>query len=110
MLTGWLADRRPIPAQVIAGDFNEVPTGPAIKIMKQRYRSAYQLRHGFEPLATCPTALVPLGDWSGCLDYIFVSSSIRQVPEARIFCDEPSPDDDTLYPSDHVGILATLEI
>lgn len=110
MLTGWLADRRPIPAQVIAGDFNEVPTGPAIKIMKQRYRSAYQLRHGFEPLATCPTALVPLGDWSGCLDYIFVSSGICQVPEARIFCDEPAPDDDTLYPSDHVGLLATLEI
>ncbi|WP_420642299.1 endonuclease/exonuclease/phosphatase family protein [Candidatus Leptofilum sp.] len=110
MLTGWLADRRPIPAQVVAGDFNELPTGPAIQIMKQRFRSAYQLRHGAEPLATFPTALLPLGDWSGCLDYIFVSSGIRQVSAAKIFCDKPDPDDDTLYPSDHVGLLATLEI
>jgi endonuclease/exonuclease/phosphatase family metal-dependent hydrolase len=110
MLTGWLADKRPIPAQVVAGDFNELPTGPAIKIMKQRFRSAYQLRHGYEPLATFPTALPPLGEWCGCLDYIFVSSAIRHVPEATIFCDVPAPNDDTLYPSDHVGLLATLEI
>lgn len=110
MLTGWLADRRPVPAQVVAGDFNELPTGPAIQIMKQRFRSAYQLRHGAEPLATFPTALLPLGDWSGCLDYIFVSKGVRQVPDAKIFCDEPDPDDNTLYPSDHVGLLATLEI
>ena len=110
MLTGWLADSRPIPAQVVAGDFNETPDGPAIQIMKQRFRSGYQLRHHFEPVATFPTALVPPGEWAGCLDYIFVSSGIRQVPQAQIFCDEPAPDDDTLYPSDHVGLLVTLEI
>lgn len=110
MLTGWLADVRPIPAQIVAGDFNELPNGPAIQIMKQRFRSAYKVRHGFEPLATFPTALVPLRDWSGCLDYIFVSSGIKRVQEAKIFCDEPSLEDDTLYPSDHVGLLATLEV
>lgn len=109
-LTGWLADIRPIPAQVIAGDFNELPSGPAIRIIKQRFRSAYQLRHDYEPLATFPTALVSLGEWSGCLDYIFVSTGIRRVPEATIFCDAPAPEDDTLYPSDHVGLLATLEV
>ncbi len=109
-LSGWLADNRAIPAQVVAGDFNELPNGPAIQTMKQRFRSAYQLRHGFEPLATFPTALLPLADWSGCLDYIFVSSGIRKVPQVKIFCDVPAPDDDTLYPSDHVGLLATLEL
>ena len=109
-LTGWLADSRPIPAQVIAGDFNELPSGLAIQVMKQRFRSAYQLRHGYEPLATFPTALVSSKEWAGCLDYIFVSSGIRKVPNAEIFCKLPSLEDDSLYPSDHVGLLATLEV
>jgi hypothetical protein len=27
-----------------------------------------------------------------------------------VFLDRPSPDDPTLYPSDHLGLVATLEI
>ncbi|MFO7539516.1 MAG: endonuclease/exonuclease/phosphatase family protein [Chloroflexota bacterium] len=108
-LTGWLRTRRPVPYQIIAGDFNELPTGPAIRYLKQSFHSAYELAHGHEPLATFPTALVqPPLDWAGCLDYIFLSPAITQVSQARIFCDQPHPDDDTLYPSDHVGLIARL--
>ncbi|RMG91618.1 MAG: endonuclease/exonuclease/phosphatase family protein [Chloroflexi bacterium] len=111
-LLSWLNSRRPVPFQVIAGDFNEVPNGLAIQYLKKAlYRSAYECRHGHEPLATYPTALVPESDgWAGCLDYIFISRQIKKVISASVFCERPSPEDDTLFPSDHVGLIATLEI
>ena len=108
-LSGWLQNHNPVPLQVVAGDFNEIPTGPAIELMKQSYRSAFVETRGYEPLATFPTALVTRPDgWSGCLDYIFVSQAIPEVVDARIFCRRPAADDPTLYPSDHVGLLASL--
>lgn len=111
LLSGWLRNTRPTPLQVIAGDFNEVPDGPAIQVLKQNYRSVYEMRHGRDPLATFPTALssATTSDWAGCLDYIFVTPAIEQVTRAAIFCDKPAPDDETLFPSDHVGLIATLE-
>lgn len=116
-LTGWLNHQGHVPLQVVAGDFNEIPKGLAIQRMKQGFRSAYELAHGQEPLATYPTALslhsddqvsmeTPLS--AKCLDYIFVSPSI-QVKEAALFCDKHSVDDPYLYPSDHVGILSTIQ-
>ncbi|HEX6383620.1 MAG TPA: endonuclease/exonuclease/phosphatase family protein [Anaerolineae bacterium] len=118
-LMGWLNSHRPVPLQVVAGDFNEVPDGPAIQHMKQGFRSAYEEVRGREPLATYPTALVmprpphdgsPGEGWAGCLDYIFVSPAVKRVVAASLFCDKPALGDDTLYPSDHVGLIATLEI
>jgi endonuclease/exonuclease/phosphatase family metal-dependent hydrolase len=48
-LVGWLNGHRRIHHQIVAGDFNETPDGPAISYMKQSYRSAYFERHGHEP-------------------------------------------------------------
>lgn len=111
LLTGWLRDVRPIPNQIVAGDFNEVPDGRASRTMKQSFRSAYELRHGRDPLATFPTALYPTPNgWAGCLDYIYVSPAIENISQAAIFCDKPAPDDDTLYPSDHVGLIVTIDL
>ncbi len=109
-LVSWLKDRNPSPVQVVAGDFNEVPDGPAISLMRQSYRSAFIERRVYDPVATYPTALVPAVTWSGCLDYIFISTAIKRVVSASLFCKKPSAEDPTLYPSDHVGLLATLEI
>lgn len=116
LLTGWLNDQKWVPRQVVAGDFNEVPSGLAIQLMKQRFRSAYSMTYGREPLATYPTRLLdPLSvsrngrfGWSGCLDYIFVSSGVPGVKKTAVFLDKHDEEDDTLYPSDHVGLLATL--
>ena len=111
LLDGWLNSARPVPRRIIAGDFNETPNGQAIRYMKQTYRSAYESVHGHEPLATFPTALAPTDDgWSGCLDYVFLSPTIKTVLDAQIFCNHPSAEDNTLYPSDHVGLLVTLDI
>ncbi len=109
-IMGWLNDRNPVPYQIIAGDFNETPWGPAIQQVKQVYRSAFAEAVGHEPLATFPTALTGAADWAGCLDYIFVSSAVHRVRQAQIICNMPAATDDTLYPSDHVGLLAEIDV
>jgi len=35
---------------------------------------------------------------------------VYRVTGASIFLDKPAPDDETLYPSDHVGLLIGLEV
>lgn len=109
-LTGWLNEQNPVPKRIIAGDFNEVPEGPAIHQMKQGYRSTFAELWGHEPVATFPTALVKQADdWAGCLDYIFISPAVDKVLKVQIFCNKSAADDPTLYPSDHIGLLVTLE-
>jgi endonuclease/exonuclease/phosphatase family metal-dependent hydrolase len=110
-LLGWLQSHNPVSLQVVAGDFNEIPSGPAITLMKQSFRSSFAEKWGHEPLATFPTALASKqGDWSGCLDYVFISKAVPEVIDTRIFCRRPAADDPTLYPSDHVGLLVTLAV
>jgi endonuclease/exonuclease/phosphatase family metal-dependent hydrolase len=110
-LIGWLNSRRRIPLQVITGDFNELPDGSAIRYIKQSFHSAFMDVHGHEPLATFPTALLqPFRDWAGCLDYVFLSPAVYRVNNAFLFCNRPAESDDTLYPSDHVGVAAKLEV
>ncbi len=116
-MTGWLNNPARNLLQVVAGDFNETPGGPAIQWMKQGYRSAYEAAQGREPYATFPTALCLQRDEDGsmttempalCLDYIFVSPGVK-VAQASLFCHQPGGEDPYLYPSDHVGLLATIE-
>jgi endonuclease/exonuclease/phosphatase family metal-dependent hydrolase len=114
---------------IACGDFNATPGSRAITLMSQTFDSAHRVRHGREPEFTCPTGLVnggrvrrlvtrglwgllsirPVDLWRGSLDYIFVSPGVRVV-ECDVFLDRPSPDDPTLYASDHLGLAATLEI
>ncbi|MCA9873319.1 MAG: endonuclease/exonuclease/phosphatase family protein [Anaerolineales bacterium] len=115
-LLSWLRDRRHVPHQIVAGDFNETPHGLAVERMKQGFRSAYAVQHGHEPLATFPTALRPFTpadaeeySQAACLDYIFVSPAV-QVTAVSLFCHKPADEDPTLYPSDHVGLLAAVKI
>jgi len=111
-LIGWLTeDNNRVSYQILAGDFNDVPGSLAVQAMKQAYRSAYEVKHGHEPLATFPTALVPYSGLLGvCLDYLFISSAFQEVVQAEIFARHAAAGDNTLYPSDHVGLLATLKI
>ena len=70
-------------------------------------------RNGADPAITWPSGLqAPAMDTDGdpdCLDYIWVSGAIRVV-SARLVFDRPDPEDPTLYPSDHFGVAARLEI
>jgi hypothetical protein len=44
-----------------------------------------------------------------CLDYIWLRGDVRAT-SARLAFDRPDPEDPTIYPSDHLGISAMLEI
>jgi endonuclease/exonuclease/phosphatase family metal-dependent hydrolase len=45
----------------------------------------------------------------GCLDYIWVLGPVA-VAGARVAWDRPAAHDRTLYPSDHFGLVADLEV
>jgi endonuclease/exonuclease/phosphatase family metal-dependent hydrolase len=110
-LMGWLHGHKRVPLQIVAGDMQEAPDGLAVAHIKQSFRSAYADVYGREPLATYPTALMAgTADFATCRDYIFMSPAVRRVRAASIFCDVPASEDNTLYPSDHVGLLATVEV
>ena len=114
---------------ISCGDFNGTPESPAIVRMRRAFVSAHEACHGWEPDYTCPTPLVsghrvreavtrgmlrlftnrPGESWRGVLDYVFVSPGVRVV-DCEVFLDQPSPDDPTLYASDHLGLAAILEI
>jgi endonuclease/exonuclease/phosphatase family metal-dependent hydrolase len=113
-LVEWLARGPQTDAAIVMGDFNAEPEEPAYaRMVEAGFRSAYAVANGSEPAVTWPSGLqAPAMDADGppgCLDYIWVRGAVR-VPDARLAFDRPHPEDSTLYPSDHVGLGAHLEI
>jgi len=113
-LVAWLAGAPAADAEVVVGDFNAEPVEPTYARMGAAgYRSAYAEASGAEPAVTWPSGLqAPAMDTDGspgCLDYIWIRGAVR-VASARLAFDRPHPEDATLYPSDHLGISAHLEI
>lgn len=102
---------------VVVGDFNAyavMPEGggpePAVTMMKQRFRSAVETAQGREPEKTWTTPVNTYDDSPhGTLDYIFVSPEWKVV-EAGLAFDKPSPHNVDMYPSDHLGLQAVLEL
>jgi endonuclease/exonuclease/phosphatase family metal-dependent hydrolase len=129
-LLAWLGSmQRDLPV-IVCGDFNGTPGTPAIHKMCQHFASAYALVHGADPEYTTPTPLprskwkllltlvnfiryIKLKDidlhWRGTLDYIFVNQHLKVI-DCQIVLNQPAPGDPDLYPSDHFGLLAILEI
>jgi endonuclease/exonuclease/phosphatase family metal-dependent hydrolase len=107
-LAGRLSSHRRVPLQVAAGDYGELAGGPAVTFMRQSFRSAYSEAHGRDPLATFPTQR-PSGVGM-CLDYVFVSPAVNKTVSAAIFGDKAAADEESLFPSDHVGLLVELEV
>ncbi|HEY8173173.1 MAG TPA: endonuclease/exonuclease/phosphatase family protein [Dehalococcoidia bacterium] len=111
-MLAWLdRDTRGLPT-VIVGDFNAYaePPEPAVKLMKSRYRSAYETVHGREPDWTWTTPVNTYDDSAhGTLDYIFVSPEFT-VRDAQLAFNKPDKLDPKMYPSDHIGVTAVLEL
>lgn len=112
-LIDWLAPAPSTDAVIAMGDFNADPDEPTYERMRDAgFRSAFLEANGHEPAVTWPSGLqAPAMDTDGepeCLDYIWVRGDVY-VADARLVFDRPAVDDPTLYPSDHLGISATLE-
>ncbi len=104
-LLAWM-DERPERPAVLVGDCNSRPGSAPIRVLTGRLRSAYAEVHGSEPRRTVP----PGGSGPGAvLDYVFVNQLVA-VLDAGLAFYRPSPADPSLFPSDHLGLWATLSV
>jgi endonuclease/exonuclease/phosphatase family metal-dependent hydrolase len=113
-LLAWLAAAPPADATILVGDFNASPKEPAYaRIGAAGFRSSFLEVHGHEPAYTWPSGLQAQAmDTDGdpaCLDYIWIRGAVRVI-DCRLAWDRPAVDDPTLYPTDHLGLAAHLEI
>jgi len=109
-LLEWIGSRTDVHYKIVCGDFNATLKMESAKLMTKNFR----------PTQTEPTAFTPLQERNGdpshkewdrfdrCIDFIWVSESLR-VKESALCFNQPASDDPTLWPSDHVGVWADLE-
>ncbi len=110
-LLDWINSRDDVAARIVCGDFNATLDMPSAQLMSRAFR----------PTQTQPTAFPPLQEVDGsvshpnwerfdrCIDYIWVAGPL-QVKGSGLCFNTPSTTDITLWPSDHVGVWADLEI
>jgi endonuclease/exonuclease/phosphatase family metal-dependent hydrolase len=110
-LLEWIQRRHDADYSVVCGDFNAAPDQPSIRLMSTAFR----------PTQTEATAFTPLRESGGnpthpewerldrCIDYIWVSQSIK-VEASGLCFNQPAQDDPDLWPSDHVGVWADLDL
>ena len=99
-------------ATVLGGDLNGLPDEPALTyLFDSDFRSATR-EAGIGDPGTFGSGLVAPTIYRGpsfCIDYLLVRGSARVVSAGLSF-HRPAPDDPGLYPSDHRGLVADLEI
>ncbi|HEV2069445.1 MAG TPA: endonuclease/exonuclease/phosphatase family protein [Acidimicrobiales bacterium] len=108
LIIDHLATRGETPT-LLVGDLNAGPASSTLRVLGERLRSAYTLVNGEEPRKTWPTALRPGTAHGSVIDYILVDDHLEVVEAWQTF-DRPAPSDPTLFPSDHVGIAATVRV
>ena len=110
-LLQWIDSRADGTPSIVCGDFNATLDAPSAGFMASQFR----------PTQTMPTAFTPLAGRDGevshpywprmdrCIDYIWISDGI-EVLASKVCFNRPSPDDPSLWPSDHAGVWADLRI
>jgi endonuclease/exonuclease/phosphatase family metal-dependent hydrolase len=110
-LLQWIGTRDDADCSVVCGDFNAAPDQPSIELMAKAYRATQSEATAFTPLREAggdPTH----PEWQRfdrCIDYIWVSNSI-EIKSSGLCFNKSSADDPNLWPSDHIGVWADLEI
>jgi endonuclease/exonuclease/phosphatase family metal-dependent hydrolase len=109
-LLEWIRKRQ-ADFSVVCGDFNAAPDQPSIRLMSTAFRATQSQPTAFTPLRE-PGGSPTHPEWERfdrCIDYIWVSESIK-VKASGLCFDRPAEDDPDLWPSDHVGVWADLEL
>jgi endonuclease/exonuclease/phosphatase family metal-dependent hydrolase len=109
-----------ISLSVLVGDFNCSPQEIGYQeLLSAGYSSAYPMCSvtAEEPTLTFPTGLQASTmdtDPPITCDYIFLKKRATNctlaIQSCRLFGNEPSSDDPTVYPSDHIGLLSHVKI
>jgi endonuclease/exonuclease/phosphatase family metal-dependent hydrolase len=113
-LVAWLDAGPQGDGLVVVGDFNAEPVEPAYgRMAGAGFRSAFAEANGHEPAVTWPSGLqgpaIDTDGEPGCLDYLWLRGGLRAT-EARLIFDRPAVGDPGLFPSDHLGLAARLEV
>lgn len=106
---------------VIAGDFNAAPLSPPYELLKKHgYTSSHAAVHGSEPEHTFPSGLqAPFMDLDPAMttDYVWFTTLDAEraggrltAGSAKLIGSLPHEDDLTLFASDHIGIVAELNL
>ena len=110
-LLAWIASRDDVAARLVCGDFNATVDMPSAGLMASRLRATQG----------APTAFTPLADTDGtvshptrarmdrCIDFIWVSDTVR-VHASEVCFNRPDATDASLWPSDHAGVYADLDV
>jgi len=110
-LLEWIGTRDEADFSVVCGDFNATPDQPSIRLMSAAYRPTQTQATAFTPLRE-PDGNPTHPEWERfdrCIDYIWVSDSIKVWVSGLCF-DQSDKNNPELWPSDHVGVWADLEI
>jgi len=113
-LVRWLDDRPSTGGTIVVGDFNAEPVEAAYRVMLDAgFRSAHAEANGSEPAVTWPSGIQAPGmdadGEPGCLDYIWLRGPLRATA-SRVAFDRPAVEDPTLFPSDHLGLVARVRL
>ena len=111
LLLDWMRTRADADGAVVCGDFNAAPDQPSIRTMAAALRATQSQPTAFTPLRE-PDGGPTHPEWprfDRCIDYIWVSASIK-VHATGLCFNEPAADDPDLWPSDHIGVWADLEL
>jgi len=109
-LLEWIDTRDDADLSVVCGDLNATLDQPSMGIMSTMYRPTQTQATAFTPLRE-PDGHPTHPEWERfdrCIDYIWVSESIR-VRASGLCFNKPAQDNPDLWPSDHVGVWADLE-
>jgi endonuclease/exonuclease/phosphatase family metal-dependent hydrolase len=110
-LLQWIDSRADDTPAIVCGDFNATLDAASAGLMATRFRPTQTGPTAFTPLADCNGA-VSHPDWprmDRCIDYIWISDGI-EILASEVCFNRPSPDDPSLWPSDHAGVWADLRI
>lgn len=110
-LLNWIRTRDDADCSIVCGDFNAAPDQPSIRVMSSVYRATQDEPTAFTPLRE-PNGAPTHPEWprfDRCIDYIWISESINLRASGLCF-NQAAKDDPALWPSDHVGVWADVEI
>ena len=110
-LLEWIGTRDDADFSIVCGDFNATPDQPSIRLMAKAFRATQTQATAFTPLQE-PGDGPTHPEWERfdrCIDYIWVTETIK-IKASGLCFNKPSGDDPNLWPSDHVGVWADLEL
>lgn len=108
----WLDELPAALPVVLVGDLNGPPDEPYQDVLRAAgLVSAHAAVHGREPARTFPSGLVApacTATEPETIDYVLVRGA--RATSCEVAFAEPAPDDPTLYPSDHLGLVCAIEL